>query len=71
MNNAFKYMIMNSDELADYIIKYFKAEIDRGFDPNDEIVQKRVFFQAGGDMNDLLFYDRQRVIREVERYCNY
>ena len=57
-NQSGFYMIAESDQQAFKIIKYLKAAIDAGYDPNEIDI----------DYTDINDPDRERIKYEIEKY---
>lgn len=68
LNQAHEFFIMNSQELADKVIKIFEGAIDEGADIEDENLQMELFAIAGGNLSDMTASDQRRVVNEINRY---
>lgn len=63
--NGFDVMIMQSDQNAQNLIKAFKQRILNGENPNE--CQDEIYRELNIDFDkDLMDYDRERVIKDVE-----
>lgn len=63
--NGFDVMVMQSDQNTQNLIKAFKQRILNGENPNE--CQDEIYRELNIDFDkDLMDYDRERVIKEVE-----
>lgn len=57
-------MVMNSQELTDYLIDDFRKAIEAGYEPND--VKNQIFAARRVSPADLMIYDQQRLVKTVD-----
>lgn len=68
LNQAHEFFTMNSQELADKVIKIFEEAIDEGADIQDENIQMELFAIAGGNLSDMTASDQRRVVDTIKCY---
>ena len=62
--NGLECMIMNSQEVTDYLIDDFRRAIEAGYEPND--VKGQIFAARKISPADLTIHDQRRLVETVD-----